>query len=314
MLYTPPLNGNLADPDRGWPNADPGAGLAGARVDGQAIERVQREIVAVITGAGIVPDNGDLTQLYQAISTLVTGGAGNKVAKAGDSMTGALIIALAALQLTLQNSDNTATLKDHLRLFRGSGAGTRASILSLGDAANGLSTIELQFLSAVDAVVKSFKFKNSGRLELGADPSLALEAATKQYVDAAVVIPAASTIISGISELATNTEMQAGTDTALVPSVASAASAMIGMGQTWQDVTGSRTAGTTYQNTTGKPIQVLITFSQQKYLQVSSNNVTWVNISLSQGGGAVPSGAVIPNNYYYRSEAAAGVLIWSELR
>jgi len=213
MQHTPPLNGNLADPDRPWINADPGAGVAGSRVDADFFNRVQAEILAVITGAGLVPTNADLTQLYQAISSMVTGGAGGKVAKAGDSMTGALLIALAALQLTLRHSDNTATLKDHQRFFRGSGVGTRAALVSLGDAANGLSEIDLQFLSAADALVKAFKFKNTGRLELGADPTLALEAATKQYVDAAVSIPAATTSVSGIVQLLIASEIDTGTNT-----------------------------------------------------------------------------------------------------
>lgn len=192
MQHTPPLNGNLADPDRPWINADPGAGVAGSRVDADFFNRVQAEILAVITGAGLVPTNADLTQLYQAISSMVTGGAGGKVAKAGDSMTGALTIALAALQLALRHTDNTASIKDHLRLFRGSSAGTRASLASLGDAANGLSEIDLNFLAANDTVVKAFKFKNSGQLELGANPTLALEAATKQYVDALIAVAASN--------------------------------------------------------------------------------------------------------------------------
>lgn len=35
----------------------------------------------------------------------------------------------------------------------------------------------------------------------------------------------------------------------------------IGVGQTWQDMTGSRVAGTTYTNSTGKPIEVSIAWS-----------------------------------------------------
>ena len=34
----------------------------------------------------------------------------------------------------------------------------------------------------------------------------------------------------------------------------------IGVNQTWQDVTASRSAGTTYTNTTGKPIMLAIRF------------------------------------------------------
>ena len=37
-----------------------------------------------------------------------------------------------------------------------------------------------------------------------------------------------------------------------------AGSEMLGVGQTWQDVTSTRSVGTTYTNTTGKPIQVSV--------------------------------------------------------
>lgn len=40
-----------------------------------------------------------------------------------------------------------------------------------------------------------------------------------------------------------------------------AAAAQIGVGQTWQNVTASRAAATTYTNNTGRPIQVSITLN-----------------------------------------------------
>jgi hypothetical protein len=46
---------------------------------------------------------------------------------------------------------------------------------------------------------------------------------------------------------------------------AATAMSSVGYGQTWQDVTGSRTAGTTYYNTTGKPIQVMHNFTTNNY-------------------------------------------------
>lgn len=199
MEFVPPLNGDLGNPARPHVNADLGAGVDGSEPDATGYQAIMMELVNAILGAGLVPAGGDLTQLWQAIQAAVTGAAGGKVDKAGDTMTGALIVALAALQLTLRHSDNTAALKDHLRLFRGTGAGTRLSIQSLGDAANGLSELDINFLSAVDAVVKAFKFKNSGRLELGADPSLALEAATKQYVDGLLSTEASLTEVQALT-------------------------------------------------------------------------------------------------------------------
>jgi len=185
----------IAIPNTPYVNANLAAGTEGSYPDARAFEATMMEIVNAITALGGVPAaSWDQlgTQIIDYVTAQVAAGGGNKVAKAGDSMTGALAIVFAGVQLALRHSDNTATLKDHLRLFRGSSAGTRASIKTLGDAADGLSAIELQFLSAADALVKAFKFKNSGRLELGADPSLALEAATKQYVDGLIAAAASN--------------------------------------------------------------------------------------------------------------------------
>ncbi|MDR1656120.1 MAG: hypothetical protein LBT47_01005 [Deltaproteobacteria bacterium] len=48
----------------------PANGIEGSVVPAAAIEAPQREIIKVITEAGIVPNAGDLTQLYQALAIL----------------------------------------------------------------------------------------------------------------------------------------------------------------------------------------------------------------------------------------------------
>jgi hypothetical protein len=65
-----------------------------------------------------------------------------------------------------------------------------------------------------------------------------------------------------ISAMATNTVFTAtgvgsGTGTATVNTWASASDSAVGVGQTWQNVTASRVVGTTYTNSTGKPILIL---------------------------------------------------------
>jgi hypothetical protein len=55
----------------------------------------------------------------------------------------------------------------------------------------------------------------------------------------------------------------AGTNTISLPAstgTVALTSDVVGVGQTWQDVSGSRTAGTTYTNDTGKPICFLMSF------------------------------------------------------
>lgn len=95
----------------------------------------------------------------------------------------------------------------------------------------------------------------------------------------------------------------------------------LGVGQTWQDLTASRSSGVSYQNLTGRPIQVIV--SQENSagnnavdLEVSTNGTTWVMIcqSMSNSGGRGVVSAVIPNNIYYRATLTIALLRWAELR
>lgn len=90
----------------------------------------------------------------------------------------------------------------------------------------------------------------------------------------------------------------------------------VGWGQTWQDVSGSRAAGTSYQNTTGKPITVNLeaTDATVGEFQVSVDNVTWLRLGvLVASGSDVRAGNwLVPNNIYYR--VTAGTYLWAELR
>lgn len=74
---------------------------------------------------------------------------------------------------------------------------------------------------------------------------------------AAVVTPDASTTVKGKSEFADTAETRAAASASLVVTCAGFGAAAFGVGQTWQDMTGSRVAGNTYTNTTGKAIMVM---------------------------------------------------------
>jgi len=98
----------------------------------------------------------------------------------------------------------------------------------------------------------------------------------------------------------------------------SAAPSAIGVGQTWSNVTGSRLLGSTYTNSTGKPIQVSISI-----LQGSSGNGTLaiggVNVgTVSASGLSEISGisAIVPNGNTYKYTVNAGTQTlntWAEL-
>lgn len=86
----------------------------------------------------------------------------------------------------------------------------------------------------------------------------------------------------------------------------------VGWNQTWQTVT--RSFGTSYQNTTSRPIQVSIkTGGSGSAIQVSPDNVTWLTLDANDAADFGHSSAVIPVNYYYRVTITAPQ-IWVELR
>ena len=90
----------------------------------------------------------------------------------------------------------------------------------------------------------------------------------------------------------------------------------LGVGQTWQDLTSSRSAATSYQNTTGKPITVAVGNTGAGsfgYLEVSTDNVNWITVGALHPTTGMSAMAVVPNNHYYRLTNWLGTF-WSELR
>jgi len=94
--------------------------------------------------------------------------------------------------------------------------------------------------------------------------------------------------------------------------IESLATTGFGSGQTWQSV--SRSSGTTYQNTTGRPIMVAGESAWQYFggFQVSVNGSTWINVlDASENDFTNPFSLIVPNNWYYRVYAIVRI---AELR
>ena len=93
---------------------------------------------------------------------------------------------------------------------------------------------------------------------------------------------------------------------------------VIGVGQTWQAVT--RAVGTTYTNSTGRPIMVAAVFTNNSTNQTIGFTVSGVNVIFDQMAGANTGGGgtiIIPNGATYVSYTSAGTLTlvsWVELR
>lgn len=104
--------------------------------------------------------------------------------------------------------------------------------------------------------------------------------------------------------------------------------AEIGVSQSWQSVT--RSDGTNYQNTTGKPIQVAITFTANSgdsivfYVGASTGSYVAIgSCSETNNTGSVSvkqvSTFIVPNNHYYKAtvtntSGVGNITSWTELR
>lgn len=115
----------------------------------------------------------------------------------------------------------------------------------------------------------------------------------------------ASDTFSGTVELATVSEASAGTDTTRAVTCAGLEAHMlsneIGWGQNYYQYNSTqRVTGTSYQNTTGRPVVVSLWGSSGNF-QVSQNGSTWIDIAglSSNASGSQCSIMVLPN-YWYR--------------
>ncbi|CAD7289581.1 hypothetical protein LMG7974_01658 [Campylobacter majalis] len=96
---------------------------------------------------------------------------------------------------------------------------------------------------------------------------------------------------------------------------------ILGVNQTWQDVTSQRQVGITYTNTTGRPIQVLIALStsinsQEFILSINNVDVNAKNGTSYNYGHTHFFSVIIPQNttYTLKSTQAITSLKWFELR
>lgn len=103
-----------------------------------------------------------------------------------------------------------------------------------------------------------------------------------------------------------------------------AALSSLGYGQTWQDVTGSRAIGTTYYNTTGKPIVAHVSGTQTAGAGAAAINFTINGVTLpgcmTYGNTNIfGASAIIPPGASYVASVAVisgtySTIIWNELR
>ena len=203
--------------------------------------------------------------------------------------------------------DGTTAISPNLTALKIGGVNVTASVaeLNLLDGVTA-STAELNILDGVTATAA----------EINILDGVTATTAEINYVDG--VTSSIQTQLNGKASTATQAEAawEAGTSTTeslVSPAKVNAAidTLALGVGQTWQ--TPSRVTGVSYQNTTGKPIQVTTTLSDTGQFQVSVDNSTWIIVAAaSPGFNGGNSSAIVPDQWYYRG--AGPVTYRAELR
>ncbi len=100
----------------------------------------------------------------------------------------------------------------------------------------------------------------------------------------------------------------------------------VGINQTWQNVTASRASGTTYTNTSGRPIEIIVRASGTSTVNAGSLNVIVSGLTLgvctlSESNGTQWNGltqtisVIVPNGATYSCTVTNGTINqWAELR
>ena len=216
--------------------------------------------------------------------------------------------------------DGTTAISPDLTALKIGGVNVTASVaeLNLLDGVTA-STAELNILDGVMASTAELNILDgvtATAAEINILDGVTATTAEINYVDG--VTSSIQTQLNGKASTATQAEAawEAGTSTTeslVSPAKVNAAidTLALGVGQTWQ--TPSRVTGVSYQNTTGKPIQVTTTLGDTGQFQVSVDNSTWIIVAAaSPGFNGGNSSAIVPDQWYYRG--AGPVTYRAELR
>ena len=253
---------------------------------------------------GEAPDGLDFNGLFNALSQAVVflqkGNAYQFDASLAPYPIGALVRSndnLTTYQSTVpNNSNNPNSNMTGWRIYNGSGF--IVDNLTTNDSAKALSAAQGKSLQ--DNKLESNKVGV-------ADGVASLDANSRVPVSQ---LPNASTTDIGAVQL-NNTLTSVSTSQALTAAQGKALNdKMLGVGQTWQDVKGSRSVGVTYTNNTGRPIQVMINlnFGQSGFIVLGG-----IELPMADGDGYSFFNFIVPDGSTYRINGGS-ITSWVELR
>jgi hypothetical protein len=249
----------------GFRDGDLGAGIPPTDLNAAWFNGAQEELVGVIEAAGVVPAAGDLTQVRKAIETLISRqGLGQiTAAVAANALTVTLQPFTLAFRASVLNSGaiNVRTLAAASALVVPTGA-------TLGTVANQQARLIVLALDN-NGVIEPAIVNLAGGLNLDESGVISTTAIGAASNSAGVVYSQAARAnvpyrVRGCVDITQAVAGTWATAPTLVQGAGGAALAALqsfGVGQTWQNLTGSRAGSTTYYNTTGRTIWVRIVFT-----------------------------------------------------
>jgi len=151
-----------------------------------------------------------------------------------------------------------------------------------------------------------------GEFTLTVDTPIVMSMAAAVPGDSGMQAPMGSTLT--VSKIASTDAQKIYSGT--MPTFTLPSAGGIGIGQTWKNVTANRAADTPYQNTTGKPIMVVVLPNSYNTLNlfVSSDNSNWVYIGTGSAFSSSDNsiGGIVPNQHWYKT--TGDHRNWAELR
>lgn len=222
--------------------------------------------------------------------------------------TGALTLTHNATSLKLPGGANITTAANDVAQLRSLGSGNWQCVSYIKE--NGKAVVVDTVSDASDTVKGIVELATDAETQTGTDK-------TRAITPANLTARTATATRTGIVELATDAEAQTGTDATRAVTPDNLGATVLGIGQTWQDLTGSRALNTTYTNSTGRTIvvQYNTTATAASAITCTVGGVSLLgstlNASGAQGGGTfiVPPGAT-----YIASSGNQNLTAWRELR
>lgn len=224
----------------------------------------------------------------------------------------------------LQNGELAINYADG-KLFYKDGVGTVRAVVTPDGSVTTAKIVDANVTTAkiADANVTAAKLAAGAAVSnVGAGGITATQLASGSVTTAKFDASAKTPYAGAADTAATSTTRSNGDNSTNVATTAYVQNMGLGWSQTWQDVTSLRGNNTNYTNSTGKPIQVLVTLPDTggatAYVEVVVDSVQIINVAYDIGGGAasaLPS-FIVPPNSTYRVNAYNGGSIarWAELR